>query len=541
MSLWLTPHVVVNVSEYVHLAAESNPDGIALIEVPGRSGGERRSLTWSDVDTAADALARALTGRGLVAGQRVALVMANRADLPLAYFGILRGGMVAVPMNPRSTPDEIGRMLVDAKVELVLCDAAGAAAVREAVRDHQCDIVVDGVEPNAGEVSFDDFIGEAPDITPIAPRDAEALAAILYTSGASGKPRGVMLSHRALIANIEQAAAVEPPLVMPDDRVLGLLPMFHIYGLNAVLGFSVRAGACVVTVDGFEPAQLLATIADEGVTNLPLAPPVIAAWAGRDGVREKLRDVRVVVSGAATLDPDLAALFAESTGHHVEQGYGMTEASPVIAATLADGREPGTPPKPGSVGRPLPGITVRIVDADGNDVGRGDLGELRVKGDNLFSGYWPVEPDAAGDGSTGPDADGWYATGDLGFLDEAGDLTVVDRLKELVIVSGFNVYPFEVEDVIAEVHGVGEVAVVGVPDEATGEAVLAFVVPARGAADDRALTAAIEEHCRMRLARFKHPARVVVVGGLPHSATGKVAKGRLRALARGRDLNLGPA
>jgi long-chain acyl-CoA synthetase len=531
--------VVVNVSEYLRTAAESDPEGIALLEVPGRSGGRRRSLSWSDVDTAADSVARALTGRGLVAGQRVALVMANRADLPIAYYGILRGGMVAVPMNPRSTADEIARMLADAKVKVVLCDATAVDSVRAARREHSCELVVDGVEPLDGEVSFDDFIGQAPDVEPVAPRDEEALATILYTSGASGQPRGVMLSHRALSANVEQAAAVEPPLVTSEDRVLGLLPMFHIYGLNAVLGCAVNAGASVVMVDGFDPAGLLETIRDEGVTNVPVAPPVIAAWAGRDDVREALSHVRVIVSGASTLDPDLAAAFAESSGRFVEQGYGMTEAAPVIAATLAGERPAGSPPKPGSVGRPLPGIQVRILDTDGNERGIGDLGQLFIKGDNLFSGYWPPSADSDR-GSDGPDAEGWYATGDLCFIDDDGDLTVVDRLKELVIVSGFNVYPSEVEDVIAEVEGVAEVAVIGGPDEQTGEAVIAYVVP-KADVVAAALADAVAEHCSTRLARFKHPAEVIVVEGLPHSATGKIAKGRLRALARSEALNLGRA
>ena len=535
--------MVVNLSEYLHTAAVADPDGTALVEVSvpatraggaPKAAGARRTLSWSDLDSAADALARALTGRGLVAGQRVALVMANRADLPIAYFGILRGGMVAVPMNPRSTADEIGRMLADAKVKLVLCDAAGAPAVREAIAGYPCDVVVDGLEPREGETSFAAFIDEAPDLTPVAPLDAEALAAILYTSGASGQPRGVMLSHRALSANIEQAAAVEPPMISADDRILGLLPMFHIYGLNAVLGHAVKAGARVVLVDGFDPGGLLDTIQEEGITNLPLAPPVIAAWAGREGIGQALAGVRVVVSGASPLEPDLASAFAESSGHAIEQGYGMTEASPVIAVTLAGQREPGSAPKPGSVGHSLPGIEVRTVDADGNDVPNGDLGELLVKGDNLFSGYWP-------DGDDGPDDDGWYRTGDVGFADDDGDLTLVDRLKELVIVSGFNVYPSEVEEVIKDVPGVAEVAVVGVPDTETGEAVLVFVVPGGDAPDEAALVAAIEKQCQERLARFKHPSRVVVVDGLPHSATGKVAKGRLRALARGELLNLGPS
>jgi long-chain acyl-CoA synthetase len=521
--------VTVNVSDFLRAAAENDPDGTALVE----HRPERRHLGWADLDSAADAIGRALSGRGLVAGQRVAIVMANRVDLPIAYFGILRGGMVAVPMNPRSTTGEIGRMLEDAKVKLVLCDEAGAPQVREALADRdasECTVVVDGTDPMEGETVFSAFLADAPDVDPAAPRDAEALAVILYTSGTSGKPRGVMLSHRALVANIEQTAALDPPPVTRDDVCLGLLPMFHIYGLNAVLGQAVRQGACTLMVDGFDPGGLLDTIAAEGVTNLPLAPPVVAAWAGRDDLREKLAGVSLVLSGASTLDPELAATFFESSGHHVEQGYGLTETAPVIATTLGSPHGSDGAPKPGSVGRPLPGIEVRVVDSNGEDAAGGDPAELWVRGDNVFSGYWP-------DGVDGPRADGWYPTGDIGIIDGDGDLTLVDRLRELVIVSGFNVYPFEVEDVIAEVEGVVEVAVVGTPDEETGEAVLAFVVPAEGV-DHEAISATVQEHCVDRLARFKQPSRIVVVTGLPHSATGKVAKGRLRALARSDDLGL---
>ncbi|MGA9100902.1 class I adenylate-forming enzyme family protein [Aeromicrobium sp.] len=542
--------MTVNVSDFLRAAAENDPDGTALVEhrpawVPGAGRqvvqSERHDLSWADLDSAADAIARSLSGRGLVAGQRVAIVMANRIDLPIAYFGILRGGMVAVPMNPRSTTREIARMLEDAKAKVVLCDESGATQVREALAGDSgptdCAVVVDGIDPLEGETSFSDFLAQAPDVEPAAPRDAEALGVILYTSGTSGKPRGVMLSHRALIANIEQTAAIDPPPVTSDDICLGLLPMFHIYGLNAVLGQAVRQGACTLMVDGFDPAGLLDTIVAEGVTNLPLAPPVVAAWAGRDDLREKLAGVNLVLSGASNLDPELAAGFFESSGHHVEQGYGLTETSPVIATTLGSPRGPDDAPKPGSVGRPLPGIEVRVVDSGGNDSAPGDPAELWVRGDNVFSGYWP-------DGVDGPHEDGWYPTGDIGLIDEDGDLMLVDRLRELVIVSGFNVYPFEVEEVIAEVEGVAEVAVVGTPDEETGEAVLAFVVPSDVAAGDDVgsvedeLRTKVQEHCAGRLARFKQPSRVVVVTGLPHSATGKVAKGRLRALARSDDLGL---
>lgn len=521
-----------NVSGLLSAAAERTPDAVALVE----DRGGRHERTWAELDTAADAVARGLSGVGLRGGHRVALVMANRIDLAVAYFGILRGGMVAVPVNPRSTEREIGRMLADSGAKVVLCDETGVGQVRSAVAGLDgaglgVTVVVDGTEPGPGEIAFERLLRDAPVVKPAAPRDDEAPAVVLYTSGTSGKPRGAVLSHRALLANVEQTAAVDPPIVTADDVVLGLLPMFHIYGLNAVLGQAVRQGARVVMVDGFDPAGLLRTIRDEGVTNVALAPPVIAAWAGRSDLREHLGGVKHVLSGASALDPELAAVFAESSGHHVEQGYGLTETAPVITATLASGRADGVPPRPGSVGRPLPGIELRLVDAGGSDAAPGDPAEIWVRGPNLFSGYWP-------DGTDGPRDDGWYPTGDIGYLDDDGDLTLVDRVRELVIVSGFNVYPAEVEAVVVELPDVSEVAVVGLPDETTGEAVVAFVVPASSDLDAAALEASVVEHCSTRLARFKQPRQVVVVEGLPHSATGKVAKGRLRALARSQDLGL---
>lgn len=527
--------MIVNVSDLVGGAAERDPDGVALVELRP----DRREVTWRQLDDAADAVARGLSARGLVAGHRVAVVMANRIDLPIAYFGILRGGMVAVPINPRSTTTEIARMLADSGASVVLADETGAPQLREAVAGLESapSVVVDGTDALAGETTFEDFVSGASGTAPVAPPDPETLAVVLYTSGSSGRPRGAMLTHRALLANIEQVAALENPPMRSTDVGLGLLPMFHVYGLNAVLGQAARQTARVVLVDGFDPDGLLDLVVAEGVTNLPLAPPVIAAWAGRADLREKLAGVRTVLSGASSLDPDLAAAFTESSGLSVEQGYGLTETAPVVSVTLASSRDPDAAPKPGSVGRPLPGVEVRIVEsgrapaelapATGSAI---DPNQIWVRGDNLFSGYWP-------DGADGPDADGWYATGDIGLLDADGDLTIVDRLRELVIVSGFNVYPSEVEDVISEVDRVVQVAVVGLPDEQTGEAVIAFVQP-EASADGDAVVEAVRARCRTRLARFKQPSRVVIVGGLPRSATGKVEKGRLRALARSEALGL---
>ena len=234
-----------------------------------------------------------------------------------------------------------------------------------------------------------------------------------------------------------------------------------------------------------------------------------------------------VLSGSAPLAPELVATFEERTGVTVHQGYGLTEAAPVVTST-----QRSVSPKRGSVGAALPGISIRLVDDTGHEPGGEDPGEIWIKGDNLFSGYWP-------DGVDGPGEDGWWATGDVGFLDPDGDLFLVDRLKELVIVSGFNVYPVEVEEVISELDEVQEAAVIGVDDERTGEAVVAYVKrsPRSDLTADE-LSDRVREHCASRLARFKQPSVVEVVDELPHTVTGKVAKGMLRATRRRRNLGL---
>lgn len=250
----------------------------------------------------------------------------------------------------------------------------------------------------------------------------------------------------------------------------------------------------------FDPHETLGLIDDEACSVLPVAPPVFAYWEDEPDLAEHLGPVRVVLSGSAPLSGEVVDRFTARTGIPVHQGYGLTEASPVVTSTLCS-----TAPKAGSVGAALPGVGIRLVDETGRAPEGEDAGEILVRGDNLFSGYWP-------DGSGGPDDEGWWATGDVGFLDEDGDLFLVDRLKELVIVSGFNVYPSEVEDVVAEVPGVVDVGVIGVEDPLTGEAVVAYV-RADGVDPDE-LTAAVSEHCARRLARFKQPSRVEVVAEL---------------------------
>jgi long-chain acyl-CoA synthetase len=324
-----------------------------------------------------------------------------------------------------------------------------------------------------------------------------------------------MLSHRALLANLEQGLQVDPPFVTPDDVVLLVLPLFHVYGLNAALGMVVRQAATGVLLDRFDPVDSLAQVRRHRVTCLVGAPPMYVAWSMLPDAADAFGSVRLAVSGAAPLPAEVLHRVLDTTGHQVFEGYGLTETAPVLTSTLMS-----EVAKPGSIGRPLPGVELRLLDESGQQVEDGDPGEVVVRGPNLFSGYWP-------DGAQGPDADGWFATGDVAFADSAGDLHLVDRRRELVLVSGFNVYPREVEDVLVQHPGIAEAAVLGVPHPYTGESVKALVVPRDGARLDPAEVIA---HCARSLARFKCPTVVEVVAELPHSATGKVSKGRLREM-----------
>lgn len=522
-----------DVADLLGAAARESADRTALVEPAGRR------LTWSELDAEVTRVAAGLDRLGLVAGNRVVLALGNRVELVAGYLAVLRSQAVAVPVNPRSTPSELTRVVADSGARLLLLDQTSLDAGREAAtrlaqalgggptelpsdllaRAKHPRVVVVGGTPTVGETSYDELAATTP--RPVPPlHDPDKLAALLYTGGTSGTPRAAMLTHRALLANIAQVAQVEPALVRSDDVVLGELPLFHAYGLGAVLGAVLRQHATLVLADHVDAGTTLDLVAEHGCTVLPVPPPVLSSWRSTERLAEQLPErlagVRLLVSGGAPLGAVVVDDLVARTGRPVHQGYGLTEAAPVVTSTLCS-----TVPRRGSVGAALPGVGVRLRGDDGRAPTGDDPGEIEVSGPNLFSGYWP-------DGADGPGEDGWWATGDVGLLDEAGELTLVGRLEELVIVSGFNVYPVEVESVVREVPGVVDVAVVGIPDEETGESVVAWV-RAPGA-DPEAVAAAVRARCAQRLARFKQPNRVEVVDQLPMTGTGTVQKGRLSHL-----------
>ena len=483
-----------NLSDLVREAATRTPDKAALL-----FHGE--TLSWAEVDARVSAAARGFAALGAKPGDRVGVHLGNTPDFVVAYFGALRAGCVALPINTAYTADELAYVISDSGATVVVTGVSTAGLV-------QAPTVVVTASAEWRQLLSDRTPAESTG-------GGEDLAVLLYTSGTSGRPKGAMLTHRALLANVEQTSRIDPPVMAEDDIVLLVLPLFHVFGLNAALGSVARHGATGVLTERFDPVETLELVRRHGVTNVVGAPPMYVAWSMLPDVGDAFTSVRLALSGAAPLPPNVLHRVLDVTGHHVFEGYGLTETAPVLTTTLMS-----EVAKPGSIGRPVPGIELRLVDERGELVEEGDPGEIVVRGANLFSGYWP-------DGSGGPDEDGWFATGDVAVLDDDGDLHLVDRRRELILVSGFNVYPREVEEVIATLEGVLEVAVLGIAHPYTGESVKALVVRSPGAA----LTADdVIAHAARSLARFKCPTAVEFVDELPHSATGKVSKGRLREL-----------
>ncbi len=361
-------------------------------------------------------------------------------------------------------------------------------------------------------------MGEAAAVVEAVDRGPDDLAALMFTAGTAGAPRAAMLTHGNLLANLDQVQRHPGRALQASDRALGVLPLCHIFGLNAVLGGALYVGASVLLLDRFDAAGTLELIAEHHVTILVGAPHLFAALAAAPGGGDDdaLATVRFAFSGAAPLSPEIAHAWQKRFGLPLRQGYGLTEAAPVVTTAVMD-----EPARPSSIGIPLPGVEVRLIDDEGDDALAGDPGEIWVRGPNVFPGYWQ-DPDAT---AAALSADGWLRTGDIAVVGDDGELAIVDRAKDLIIVSGFNVYPAEVEDVIAEHPGVAEVAVIGDPDASKGEVVHAFVVPRQG---ESPTAADLIGWCRVRLARYKCPSEITIVPSLPHGVAGKLLRRSLR-------------
>lgn len=495
-----------NVADLASDAARTWPNSVALIDTASGS-----KFTWTQVNDAVNAEAARLRSVGLAPGDRVAVRLSTSPTLAVAVYGALRAGGIMVPVSPGSPEQELRRLLDHSGTRLLICN--GDTVPMEGIT------ILEPPELNIGDVEPFEPVGSGEDI-----------AVLAYTTATPSEPRGVMLSHRALLANVRQVGRLSPAPVVHGDRMLVAIPLFHSYGLGIGLLGSTAVGATAVLAERFDAQRALAECVRHEVTVIAGVPTMYGELAAlpAEELAAALSSVRMLTSGAAPLHPKVLSAIDDATGLGVYEGYGLTETAPVLTSTLVTGY-----PKPGSVGRPIPGVELRLVGEDSEDVDSvpldaedpddvleedGGTGLVCVRGANLFSGYWP-------DGAGGPDADGWFRTSDVGYLDTDGDLHLIDRANDLIIVNGFNVYPHEVEDVIAELPEVAEVAVIGVLDERSGEAVKAVVVPKEAAALSEQQ---VVEHCAVKLARYKVPRTIEFADELPHTSTGKLRRTALR-------------
>ena len=477
-----------------------------------------RTTTYGELRDQVEGFRGSLMNLGVKAGDRVAMACGNGRGFVIAYLATIGAGAIAVPLNPLSPSPELESELISVDPIAIIVEPSGVGSFcgvnRSRLTSLRHVIVTDqSSSTSLGDTTavhlFEDLLnGPA---TKWVSLPAPTPAVLIFTSGTAGSPRAATLSHGNLLENICQNNSTSDH-IKEGDVVFGVLPMFHIFGLNVVLGMSLMAGACVVLVQRFDPVTAVETIIERNITIVPGAPPVWIAISLMEGVNASaFATVRMALTGAARMPEDATERLKRKFNIDLREGYGLTEAAPVVTSSV------GIEPRRGSVGRAVEGLEVRVVDSEGDDVPVGDSGEVLVRGPNVFVGYWndPVTTARV------IDKDGWLHTGDVAMVDDDGYLYLVDRAKDLIIVSGFNVYPAEVEEVLKRHPAVLEAGVVGVPHPTTGEAVKAFVVLQKGASVDED---ALIDHCHDHVARYKCPNKVLIVDELPRNTFGKLLR-----------------
>jgi long-chain acyl-CoA synthetase len=482
-----------------------------LSEAAGRYA-ERRAirmddylLTYAALDDAASRAASLLRERGLRPGDRVGLMLPNVPAFAVIYFGALRAGLVVVPMNPLLKSREVEYYLGNsgAKALFTWHDFAseGEQGAKAARVQFQSVVPAHFEQLVAGFERFEDVVRREDDDT----------AVILYTSGTTGKPKGAELTHGGLDRNREVSGRTLVH-ISPQDVVMGCLPFFHVFGMTMALNLAVAGGACLTLIPRFDPAKALEVIGRDKVTVFEGVPTMYTAMLGQQNRSQyEVSSLRVCVSGGAALPVEVLRGFEEAFGCIILEGYGLSETSPVASFNHPDKER-----KAGSIGTPIEGVQMRLVDPERQVLSAGEVGEIEIRGHNVMKGYWG-NPEA----TAATIREGWFSTGDLARIDDDGYFFIVDRKKDLIIRGGYNVYPREVEEVLYEHPAVAEAAVVGIPDGLLGEEIGAAVGLKAGAnASPEELIAFVKE----RLAAYKYPRQIWIVDALPKTATGKILR-----------------
>ena len=463
------------------------------------------TTTYAELDEASARVAGMLRQRGFKPGDRVGIMQPNVAEFAVTYYGVLRAGGVVVPMNPLLKRREVAYYLSDSGAGLIFAWHQFADEARGGAEHADAEAIV--VDP----ASFGDLLASAAPDQEMADRDGEDTAVLLYTSGTTGQPKGAELTHANLTSNAE---VVRTDLIRPrpEDVIFGGLPLFHAFGQTCTLNVAVSSGACLTMLPRFAADHALRIIAEHGVTVFEGVPTMyVALLAEPDRAEYDVSALRLCISGGAALPVEVLRGFEKAFGCAVLEGYGLSETSPVASFNLPDAER-----KPGSIGTPVSGVQMRVVDQDDHEVPQGEVGEIVIRGPNVMKGYWH-RPEATAEAIR----DGWFHSGDLARVDEDGYFFIVDRKKDLIIRGGYNIYPREIEEVLYEHPAVAEAAVIGVPHPALGEEVGAAVTLKAGAS----VTAEeLRDHVKSLVAAYKYPRHVWIVDVLPKGPTGKIVK-----------------
>ena len=478
------------------------------VAIEGPSGS---ALSYGELFARAARAAKALVALGVRPGDRVAVQVDKSPDVVVLYLACLRAGAVLLPLNTAYTPAELSYFLEDAEPALMLCRPAALPQMRELGRSLPTMRVESLGTRRDG--SFVDLLEQQPDSFTTVPRGGDDLAAILYTSGTTGRSKGAMLTHANLASNA--AALVAEWRFTAEDVLIHALPVFHTHGLFVAINVALLSGATMLFQPGFDADAIVAAL--PRATVLMGVPTFYVRLLEHEGVNgPSTGHIRLFVSGSAPLLPETHNAWAAKTGQVILERYGMTETNMITSNPYEGAR------RPGAVGFPLPGVSLRIVDADsGAGCGAGETGMIEVAGPGVFKGYWRMPEKTRQEFRS----DGYFITGDLGKVDAEGYVHIVGRAKDLIITGGYNVYPAEIEAEIDAIEGVRESAVIGLPHRDFGEGVAAVVVPGAGASlAEPDILAALAP----RLARYKQPKRALIVDELPRNAMGKVQKAALR-------------
>ncbi|MCZ2859712.1 long-chain-fatty-acid--CoA ligase [Blastococcus sp. VKM Ac-2987] len=461
-------------------------------------------LTYGEFRAAALRVAASLQERGVQPGDRVGLVLPNVLAFPVVFYGALLAGAAVVPMNPLLKAREVQYFLEDSGARLVVTLETTAAPVREAADVVGAEAVV------VGPASPAELMADQP-LDGAVERSDDDLAVILYTSGTTGQPKGAELTHANLGRNALTTAETLAENT-PDDVIMGCLPLFHVFGLTCGLNTAVLRGSLLTLIPRFDGAKALQVIARDRVTIFEGVPTMFAAMLhSPDAGQHDVSSLRLCVSGGSAMPVEIMRAFEEQFGCIVLEGYGLSETSPV-----ASFNHPHAERKPGSIGTPIRGVEMRLVDDDGNEVAAGEVGEIAIRGENVMRGYWarPEETEKS-------IPDGWFRTGDLARTDDDGYFFIVDRKKEMIIRGGYNVYPREIEEALYEHPAVAEVAVVGISHPELGEEVAAAVALKPGASAE---ADELREFVKARVAAYKYPRHLWLVDTLPKGPTGKILR-----------------